>query len=308
MKQLENTDTDELPVAQDLFAKHFGPSPPPVGVAFGALSHPGLVRANNEDHYMVVKRQRTRSVLLTNVPTGFLPQADDVSYVMAVADGVGGAAFGELASMLALRSGWDQAPGTIKWTWVITDREVEDLKERIDLIFQRINQALLRRAEAEPACAGMGTTLTGAFTVGPEAFIAHVGDSRAYLFHAGQLIQITRDHTLAQEYLDVGLPVVSRSWHHVLTNYLGGSEQQVQVEFHHVHLADGDQLLLCTDGLSDLVRDQEIAAILSRHSSPQEKVRALVELALERGGKDNVTVILAHYEVKGNAATDGRIA
>ncbi len=152
----------------------------------------------------------------------------------------------------------------------------------------------------------MGTTLTGAFTVGPEAFIAHVGDSRAYLFHAGQLIQLTRDHTLAQEYLDVCLPVVSRSWHHVLTNYLGGPEQQVQVEFHHVHLADGDQLLLCTDGLSDLVANKEIAEILGRHNSPQATVQTLVDLALERGGKDNVTVILAHYEVKGNAAIVGR--
>src|SRR5262249_41037128 len=85
--------------------------------------------------------------------------------------GGGGAAFGELASMLALRSGWEQAPGAIKWTWIITDREVEELKERLELIFQRINQALLQRAAAEPACTGMGTTLTGAYTVGPEAFV-----------------------------------------------------------------------------------------------------------------------------------------
>jgi protein phosphatase len=201
--------------------------------------------------------------------------------------------------MLALRSGWEQAPGAIKWTWIITDREVEELKERLELIFQRINQALLQRAAAEPACTGMGTTLTGAYTVGPEAFVAHVGDSRAYLFHDGRLSQLTRDHTLAQECLDVGMPVASRSWHHVLTNYLGGPEQEVRVEFHHVRLADGDQLLLCTDGLTDLVRDEEVAGILGRHAQPQEAAQALVDRALERGGKDNVTVVLASYEVKG---------
>jgi protein phosphatase len=298
MNELKEADTAEFSVDNDLFAKHFGPSPPPVGVQFGALSHPGLVRNNNEDHYVVIERRRSRSVLLTNLPEGFLRPADDVAYVLAVADGVGGAAFGELASMLALRSGWDQAPGTIKWTWIITDREIEEFKERIDLIFLRINQALRKRAEAEPACAGMGTTLTGVYTVGPEAFIAHVGDSRAYLFHDGKLSQLTRDHTLAQEFLDVGLPVVSRSWHHVLTNYLGGTEQEVRVEFHHFRLSDGDQLLLCTDGLTDLVRHEEVASILGRHAHPQETVQALVDLALERGGKDNVTVVLARYAVK----------
>jgi protein phosphatase len=76
---------------------------------------------------------------------------------------------------------------------------------------------------------------------------------------------------------------------------LGGAEQKVQVEFHHVRLADGDQLLLCTDGLTDLVRNEEVADILGRHTHPQETARALVELALERGGKDNVTVVLAQY-------------
>jgi protein phosphatase len=299
MNELKNADTAEFPAVEDLFAKHFGPSPPPVGVKLGALSHPGRVRANNEDHYMVVERRRSRSVLLTNLPAGVLRPADDVAYVLAVADGVGGAAFGELASMLALRSGWDQAPGTIKWTWIITDREVEELKERVELIFQRINQVLLNRAEAEPACAGMGTTLTGAYTVGPEAFVAHVGDSRAYLFHDGKLTQLTHDDTLAQHFLDQGLPVASRSWYHVLTNFLGGTEKEIRVEFHHFRLADGDQLLLCTDGLTDLVRNEEVAGILGRRTHPQQAAQALVDLALERGGKDNVTVVVAQYEVKG---------
>jgi protein phosphatase len=299
MTDFRDADTDEFPAGDDLFAKHFGPSPPPVGVRFGARSHPGLVRDNNEDHFLVVERHRSRSVLLTNLPQGYLRQADDVAYTLAVTDGVGGAACGELASMLALRSAWDQAPGAIKWSWIITDREIEDLRERVGLVFQRINQALFKRIEEEPACAGMGTTLTGAYTVGPEAFVAHVGDSRAYLFQGGKLTQLTRDHTLAQQFLDEGLPVACRSWYHVLTNYLGGAGPAAQVEFHHFRLGDGDQLLLCTDGLTDLVRDEEVADILGRHSHPQEAAQALVDLALERGGKDNGHVVLAQYAVKG---------
>src|SRR5262249_3794374 len=109
--------------------------------------------------------------------------------------------------------------------------------------------------------------------------------------------QLTRDHTLAQQFLDEGLPVPKRSWHHVLTNYLGGSEHEVQVDFQHFRLADGDQLLLCTDGLTDLVRHEEMAGILGRHVPPQQAAEALVNLALERGGNDNVTVVLARYEV-----------
>jgi protein phosphatase len=292
-------DTDEYPVIDDLLAKHFGPSPPPVRVRFGALSHPGRVRPNNEDHYLVVERRRARSVLLTNLPDGTLRPADDTAYVLAVADGMGGAAFGELASALALRSGWDQARGAIKWTWIVTDREVEDLREQVEIVFRRMHQALQDRAREDPACAGMGTTLTGAYTVGPEAFIGHAGDSRAYLFRAGYLTQLTRDQTLAQAFRDLGMPVRSRSWRHVLTNCLGAQDHEVEVEFHHFPLADGDRLLLCTDGLTDLVPDEEVAGVLARHGDPQEAVQALVDLALDRGGRDNVTAVLAHYALAG---------
>jgi len=298
MNAAPGADTDELPAADELLGKHFGPSPPPVRVTFGALSHPGLVRHNNEDHYLVIERRRTRSVLLTNLPAAALRPADDVGYVLAVADGMGGAAFGELASALALSSAWEQSPGALKWTWVVTDREVADLKERVELVFRRIDEALRERARQDPACAGMGTTLTGAYTVGPEAFLGHAGDSRAYLYRAGRLAQLTRDHTMAQLARDAGLPVAERSWHHTLTNCLGGGGDEVRVEFHHVRLADGDRLLLCTDGLTDMVPDDEIAAVLGRPAPPQEQAQALVDAALRRGGEDNVTAVVAHYALE----------
>jgi protein phosphatase len=98
-------------------------------------------------------------------------------------------------------------------------------------------------------------------------------------------------------YLDAGVPV-ARSWHHVLTNCLGGPGRDLHVEFHHLRLADGDQLFLCTDGLTDLVRNDEIAHALGRHTYPQEATQALVNMALGRGGDDNVTVVLAQYRLE----------
>jgi PPM family protein phosphatase len=296
--ELQGADTVDLVVPQDPFARHFGPSPPPVDVRFGAQSHTGRVRSSNEDHYLIVQRRRTRTVLATNLPEGFLPPADDIAYVYGVADGIGGASFGELASALALRSAWEQAPGTIKWTWIINDREIEELKERVELIFQRMQQTLVEQGRTNPRYAGMGTTLTAAYTVGPEAFVGHVGDSRAYLYHARQLTQVTRDHTLAQDCLDAGLPVPCRSWHHRLTNCLGANDAPLHVEFHHLRLADDDQVLLCTDGLTDMVSDEEIAQVLGRDAHPRERTSALIDRALERGGKDNVTVVLAQYAMK----------
>jgi protein phosphatase len=296
MSKVLSAVTADPPALDATQAKHFGPVPPPVSVEFGALSHPGLVRTNNEDHYVVIERKRTRTVLQTNLPPGLLQPADDVGYILAVADGMGGAAFGELASMMALRSGWDQGPSAIKWTWIVTDKEVEDFRQRLEVVFQRMDQTIRDIAEADPSRAGMGTTLTAAYTVGPEAFIGHVGDSRAYLFHAGRLIQLTRDQTLAQQFLDQGLPA-ARSWYHMLTSCLGGPERSLKVEFHHFHVGDGDQLLLCSDGLSDMVRGEDISRILGQGCRPQEKVQALVDLALEHGGKDNVTVVLGQYRL-----------
>jgi len=290
-------DTAEFPVLDDPSAMYFGPSPPPVTVEFGAFSHVGAVRTNNEDHFLVNLRRRTRTVLMTNLPDGFLPPADDNAFVLAVADGLGGAAFGEIASMMALRSAWDQAPSTVKWMWIVNDREIEEFKEKLQIVFNRVNQSLIDRGKADPRFAGMATTLTGAYTVGPEAFIAHVGDSRAYLFHQGVLSQLTRDHTLAQESLDAGLLVPHRSWYHTLTNCLGGSEDGVHLDFHHFQLTDGDQLLLCTDGLTDMVGPEQISRILNENRNPNDSCKALVAAALKNGGRDNVTVVVGRYSM-----------
>jgi serine/threonine protein phosphatase PrpC len=293
MPDFNEVDTLEFPQAVDM-VNWFGPSAVPAIMAFGAASHQGK-RSNNEDHYIVVQRRRSRSVLLTNLPGDITDFAEDQVHILAVADGIGGAAFGELASNLALRTAFDLGHGATKWIFKVNEQEIEELKGQIETILRLVHKSLVERGKDDPDLTGMGTTLTGAYTIGMEALIAHVGDSRAYLFRNGAVERLTRDHTLAQEMLDTGGPPPSSAHHHVLTNCLGGTGQDLKVNFLHYRFQDGDRLLLCTDGLSDMVSDEKIAHTLSLHKNPQDACSALVDQALANGGKDNVTVVLADF-------------
>ena len=268
-----SSDTETLNSAEarldKLAAKYFGPETEPVQVSFRAASHPGRVRSSNEDHYAVTRRYRAREVLLTNMPPQTHPPLCDSSYVLAVADGVGGAAFGEIASMLALQAGYDLTTTAFKWPFNVTEPESLDIADAIRVHIRLIHRRL--RAEAGGADSplkGMGTTLTGALTVGFEAFVAHVGDSRAYLYRNNSLHRLTRDHTLAEQLVANGVAKsVNDSsvadFRSVLINCLGGDFDDVDVDVCHVSLHSGDQLLLCTDGLTDMVPEEDIATILS---------------------------------------------
>ena len=146
---------------------------------------------------------------------------------------------------------------------------------------------------------GMGTTFTGAYVVDRDLFVMHVGDSKAYLVRGDELTKITRDHTLAQEYADLGMipqeEVDRHRLHHVLTRAVGAHEETPVGDFHHVRLEEGDRLLVCSDGLTDMTGPQEIQAVLHRYAKSELACRALVDLALERGGRDNITVIVAGF-------------
>lgn len=284
-----------------LAEKYFGPATEPVEVSFGAASHPGKVRTTNEDHYAVTRRYRSREVLLTNLPPETHPPLSDSSYVLAVADGVGGAAFGEIASLLALKAGYDLTTTAFQWPFNVTESGSLDIAEAIRIHVRMIHRRL--RAEAGGAdspLSGMGTTLTGALTVGLDAFVAHVGDSRAYLFRDGTLHRLTRDHTLAEQLVANGVAksvddASIADFRSVLINCLGGDFDDVDVDVCHVPLRDGDQLLLCTDGLSDMVPDEDIRTIFSARRTAQQTCQSLIDAALAYGGKDNVTVVLGRW-------------
>jgi protein phosphatase len=143
----------------------------------------------------------------------------------------------------------------------------------------------------------MGTTLSLALSLSDYLVVAHVGDSRVYQLRGGQLRRLTRDHTLGEELADE-YPTLASRVRHVLTRCVGGRDAACEPDVAHYRLADGDRLLLCTDGLTDMVDDAAIWEELGRSASSDEVCAALVERALAGGGKDNVTVVVATYRLR----------
>ena len=278
-----------------------------VRVVVGAVSDRGNVRGENQDHYLVLRRTRTQEVLLTNMAREDFFNPVDESYAIVVADGVGGAAFGGIASRLALRTTWELA-GRAVCSIMRTDAlDVQEVKRRADAYAVAIQRAFREEGEICPELAKMGTTWTSAFIVGDHAVVAHIGDSRAYLYRQGTARRLTRDHTLAQDLLDAGLPPEDTvAYAHMLTRCFSSSASHVSPDVNHARLQDGDCLLLCTDGLSDLMDDAELASHIDRYSDPQAACNALLRLALARGGRDNVTVVVVRVTVRKAAEASGR--
>ena len=164
--------------------------------------------------------------------------------------------------------------------------------------FGRIDQALAEEAVEGPQLHGLGTTLTLAASLGWDLLLAHVGDSRAYLFRGGTLYQLTRDHTWVGELHQAGMitqaEAAAHELRHFLTRHLGANKG-ARPDVQRLALADGDCLLLCTDGLSDMVSDAEIADVLADGGTSEAMSQRLVERTLAAGGKDNVTVVVAQY-------------
>lgn len=269
-------------------------------VDFGALSHRGHVRENNEDSYLVMKFGRSLENILTNLDDDVLEQSYLMDgYGMFVADGMGGLAAGEVASRLALTKLIDLLVETSDWTLSLRhQRDVTKVLERMTERFFQIDEIVRKEAAGDMTLQGMGTTLTVAAALGNNLLIGHVGDSRAYLLRNDSFKQLTTDHTLAQALIDAGVAnpddPASRSMRHVLTaavGSLGQGEPQVQ----RFKLNDGDQLLLCTDGLTETVDDETIAGVMRAAKSSQSACEELVNLALAGGGLDNVTVVLAQF-------------
>jgi serine/threonine protein phosphatase PrpC len=273
-----------------------------VRAEFGAVSHAGKVRPKNEDHYLVFRISRKQETLLTNIPDDQQSQpAGEAGYSMIVADGMGGMAAGEVASRLAITTALKLVNKSAKWGFKINPKEARELFDRINCYVREIDKTLTEKGDADPRLFGMGTTLTAVYSMGVDLFVTHLGDSRAYLYRKGALQQLTKDHTFAQAMADAGYigpdEVRRHARRNTLTNYVGGRRGKVKADLRWLRLADGDRLLLCTDGLSEMVDDRSIARILHDHDQPQDAAQTLLDEALERGGKDNVTVVVARYEI-----------
>jgi PPM family protein phosphatase len=294
--------TDYVPLVTDADASRPPALSAAVRIDLGARSHRGKVRPNNEDHFLAVRFGRSLVTLRSNVPDGLVPDRfDETGYGFVVADGMGGAAAGEVASRLAISVGVNLALNAPKWNLLTRPEEIRENMDKWRHRFRQIDAVLAERAADDPALAGMGTTLTVACSVGTDLLLYYVGNSRVYLFRRGQLHRLTRDHTRAQELADAGWigpeEVARHRLRHVLTRVLGRGGGEIEAEIQHLHLADGDRLLVCTDGLTDLVPDAGIAEVLRHTESSEPASQALLDLALDAGGTDNVTVVLARYTI-----------
>lgn len=283
-----------------------------VSVDVAALSHAGLVRPANEDSFAIFRMGRFMDRVESNIPESQLPShTEETGHLMIVADGLGGHAAGEIASRSALVATMQLILRSPRWALKLDDPETRDaeiaqLIERARKYLAGAHAIVRAQAAADRQLAGMGTTLTSAYSVGNDLFVLHIGDSRAYLLRRGRLIRITHDHTMAQSYADQGLisqdEVEKHRLGHVLTRAVGAGEGSPESDMHHLDLEHDDRLVLCSDGLTRTVSEDEITATLAAHAESAAACSALVTLALEHGAPDNVTVIVARYMFEGAKA------
>jgi PPM family protein phosphatase len=235
-----------------------------------ALTDRGLRRDRNEDAFLLRPESR----------------------IYAVADGMGGHAAGDVASRLAtavLAASFERPPSPRIGPNALARRLLD--------AFAAANRAILEHAAAHRACAGMGTTLTALAPLRSAArcVIAHIGDSRAYLLRAGELVQLTRDHTWVQQQVDAGMLTPLQARHHPYSSLLSrvlGTPAEGPADTLVVDVAPGDLFLLCSDGLTTMLDDTALQALLDRDMPLEQQARDLVDAANVRGGQDNITVLL----------------
>jgi serine/threonine protein phosphatase PrpC len=259
----------------------------------------GRVRTNNEDQFLIAELSKLLTVERSSMNEPNEQLAPGRGHLFLVADGIGGHAGGEVASRIAARTVEECLLNSLKWFLGSRGDEGQEVVEHLQGAVHQADARVFSAARRQPELAGMGSTLTLALSVGRTLFVAHAGDSRAYLLRDSRLHRLTHDHTLVNELLARGelLPGQERSdrMRHVITNAVGGSEIGVKVEGTQMSLKPRDRLLLCTDGLTDLLDDEAIASMLAAHPDSQAACDALVDAANERGGHDNVTAVVAAF-------------
>lgn len=233
---------------------------------------------------------RIRSV---NEDSAAIHSANDGLTVAVVADGMGGHQAGDVASRTTTEAVLRKLRELRR---EMTPREWE---ESVVRAVRYANAEVYGMAALKASYAGMGTTLVLAVAIDSRLLIAHVGDSRAYLFRAGRLTLLTDDHSLVHELLRAGEIAAEEARSHprrnVLTRALG-TEQTIEADIRHIDWEPGDLLLLCSDGLNNMLPDDEIRRVLAADESTERKAERLIEQALSAGGDDNVTAVIVENE------------
>ena len=273
----------------------------PLTVDVASATHPGLIRKTNEDSYLLMRFGRSLEGLSTNLDETLLDGNYNLTgHGMLVADGLGGMPAGDVASGLAISKLIELIVDTSDWTLALKrNKDVKTVMDRMTRRFFQIDEILKQEARDDDTLTGMATTLTVAGILGNDLVIGHIGDSRAYLLRGTALRQLTTDHTMAQALVDAGVATsddpASRSMRHVLTAAIGSLDNRIMPQVQRFRLSEGDQLLLCTDGLTEMVDDETLVRVLREAESAQGACQTLVDLALSAGGSDNITLILARF-------------
>ncbi len=265
------------------------------------MSHTGLVRSNNEDQFLIADLKK--SVIIHHTSLSYDDETEllggSQARLMMVADGVGGNAAGEHASSMALEALVQYLLNAMHWMFRPEDdredRFMDDLRSALAFTQEQIQHA----AEVVPAHHGMGTTITMAYLAWPDLYLAHAGDSRAYICRNGELVRLTRDQTYAQELAAAGIlppeQIETSPLNHVLSSLVGCNPSELNPDVRKSRLATGDTLLLCTDGLTNHLADATIADVLCSDADARTACDQLVCMANGAGGTDNITVVVARF-------------
>ncbi len=253
----------------------------------------GQIREHNEDNFLVADLSRkTRSILDTNRSAHVGPEG----LLLCVCDGMGGAAAGEIASQLAVDIIYERMAEPHSGARSLS-RDV--VARKLVRAIESAGTRILQEAKLDRTRRGMGTTVTAAAFIDDHLFLAQVGDSRGYVLRDGKLTQVTRDQSLVNQLIEAGQLTEEEAEtfeHNNIILQALGTQDTVQVDLTFVHLRRGDVLLLCSDGLSGMVRADDIRELLTQYDNPLDACKALTERANANGGHDNITVIVARFD------------
>ena len=265
---------------------------------FGA-THVGQQRATNQDQFLIADLNKHMRIYSSSV--NFVPPhlfGEPMGKLLLVADGMGGANAGDVASELAIKSTADFLLNSMHWLMHPKQPEIQKFIEDLKLAAKFSHEIVHKTANNTPDHRGMGTTLTVAYLLWPMLYVLHVGDSRCYIWHRDELRLITHDQTLAQMLYDRGdlndAEFEQSPYQHVLLSAIGIDDELDAVVYRH-RLTTGDRLLLCTDGVNAYIDDEEIGQVLSADMNSEEICKQIISRANERGGRDNITTVVARF-------------
>lgn len=260
------------------------------------LTHPGKLRRENQDHFLICSLKKQMVIRQTSLPDAdrLMAEPERLASLAMVADGVGGGTRGAEASRIALEAVAKYVSSGMRCYYAAGLADDREFSQALQEGALQCHQELLRRGEEDPEYRGMATTLTLYISVWPRAYLLQLGDSRCYLLRQDELTQITRDQTMAQELVDLG--VLTRAdaprspFAHTLSSSIGGSQAAPVVTS--IDMAWGHVLLLCSDGLTKHVSDEQLRERLRSMTSAKQVCQTLLEDALRGGGSDNITIIV----------------